>query len=65
MDNPTEFYEIKSENKELHVISVMLEALDRHLNMGNVGPNCEQNVINGQKAMVRCAKYVLDVVSGN
>jgi len=58
-----ESYEVKTDDKELHAISVMLEALKRHVDRSKDNPNCEQNIIDGQKAMIRCARYVLEKVS--
>ena len=55
--------EVKTDDKELHAISVMLEALKRHVDRSNDNPNCEQNIIEGHKAMIRCARYVLEKVS--
>lgn len=63
-DNAYEHYEIKNEDKELHVIDVMLEALSRHLDGRQDNPNCRENIQNGAAAMVRCARYVLERVEG-
>ncbi len=63
MENVVESYEIKTEDREAHAISVMLEALSRHVDRSKDDPNCEENIGNGRKAMIRCAKYVLERVS--
>ena len=59
-----EYYEVKSDDKELHAISVMLDALKRHVDRSGDNPNCEENIIEGHKAMIRCARYVLEKVGG-
>lgn len=61
----TESYEVLTEDKELHAISVMMMALDRHVDRRHDNPNCEENIIDGQKAMRRCAMYVLERVGGD
>ena len=58
-----EFYEVKTDDKELHAISVMLEALKRHVDRSKDSPNCDQNITEGHKSMIRCARYVLEKVS--
>ena len=64
MSNPvTESYEIKTEDNELHAISVMLECLSRHLS--NKGKDCatsdeyEQHL---KLKQLRVTQYVLDRV---
>jgi hypothetical protein len=60
----TESYEINTGDSELHAISVMLEALKRHVDRSQDNPNCEENIIEGHKAMIRCARYILEKVGG-
>jgi hypothetical protein len=56
-----EQYEIKTEDKELHVINIMLESLSRHLhNNGDcTSEEYEQHLKNQRERVVR---YVLDRV---
>ena len=62
-ENPLiEIYEICTSDGEIHAISVMLEALKRHVDKSHENPSSEENIIEGQRAMVRCVKYVLERV---
>lgn len=59
-----ESYEVKTEDKELHVISVMLESLSRHLsNKNKDGPTSEEYEKHLKMKQVRVAQYVLDRVT--
>jgi hypothetical protein len=58
MEPVTESYEVKTEDKELHTINVIIEALIRHIDRSKDNPNCEENIINGHKAAIRIIDYV-------
>ncbi len=63
MNEPlSESYEIKTEDKELHVINVMLESLHRHLHNHGVttSDEFEDHLKNKRERVVR---YVLDRVT--
>lgn len=64
IENPLkESYDIVTDDQELHAINVMLEVLRRHVDRSEDVKNCEENIMQGKQAMVRCAKYVLERVS--
>jgi hypothetical protein len=48
MMNASESYEIRNEDGELHAISVILEALNRHV------------ITSDKAASIRCVEYVLE-----
>ena len=54
----TESYEVKTEDKELHAINTIMEVLMRHVDRSKQNPNCEENIVDGHKAMIRCVDYV-------
>jgi hypothetical protein len=60
-DPVIEHYEVKTEDKELHVINVMLESLSRHLHNNGTctSEEFEQHLKNQRERVVR---YVLDRV---
>jgi hypothetical protein len=58
MDNAFESYEIKTKDKEMHAINTIMEVLIRHVDCNKQSPNCEENITNGNKAMLRCIDYV-------
>jgi hypothetical protein len=58
MEPVTESYEVKTEDKELHAINTIMEVLMRHVDRSKHNPNCEENIIDGRKAMIRCVDYV-------
>lgn len=54
-----ESYEIKSEDKELHCINVILEVLERHLtNKGEVTSEQHEEMLSRQR--MRVASYVCE-----
>lgn len=57
----TEQYEVKTEDKELHVINIMLESLHRHLhNHGEC--TSEEFELHLKEQRERVVRYVLDRV---
>lgn len=60
--NNQEMYNIETDDKELHVISVMLESLSRHLTNKN-GTTSENYEDWLKQRRQRVVKYVLDRVN--
>jgi hypothetical protein len=59
-----ESYEVLTEDPELHAISVMLRALDRHVDRRGWENNSEENIRIGHLAMLRCVTYVMERIQG-
>lgn len=56
-----EYFEVKTEDKELHVINIMLESLSRHLH-NNSDCTSEEYEAHLKRQRERVVRYVLDRV---
>ena len=58
MEPVTESYEVKTEDKELHAINIIMEVLIRYIDRSKENPNSEDNIMEGYKSAVRIIDYV-------